>query len=81
VVVGGVTAENFDHIRNRFYDIVLRADVGRIDVTWAEREEHRTRVDSLTRDRSREIQSLDDEFRDIMDEGSDTNGDSSGGQP
>ncbi len=67
-VVGGVTAANFGSIRDRFYDLVLRADVGRIDVSWARREEHRMRVDMLTRDRSRELQALDDEFRDIMDE-------------
>ena len=67
-VVGAVTASSFQEVRDRFYDLVLRADVGRIDVAWARREEHRMRVDMLTRDRSRELQSLDDEFRDIMDE-------------
>lgn len=69
-VVGTVTYLNFDGVRQRFYDLVLRADVGRIDVSWAEREEHRMRVDMLTRARSREIQTLDDEFREIMDLGS-----------
>ena len=67
-VVGAVTHAEFNEVRDRFYDLVLRADVGRIDVAWARREEHRMRVDMLTRDRSRELQSLDDEFRDIMDE-------------
>ncbi len=67
-VVGAVAYASFGEIRDRFYSLVLRADVGRIDVTWARREEHRTRVDMLTRERSRELQALDDEFRDIMDE-------------
>lgn len=67
-VVGAVTLENFNSVRERFYDLVLRSDVGRIDVAWARREEHRMRVDLLTRERSREIQALDDEFREIMDE-------------
>jgi hypothetical protein len=67
-VVAGVTYANFDDVRGRFYDLVLRADVGRIDVTWARREEHRMRVDMLTRERSRELQALDDEFREIRDE-------------
>ena len=66
-VVGAVTYANFQDVRQRFYDLVLRADVGRIDVAWARREEHRMRVDMLTRERSREIQALDDEFREIMD--------------
>lgn len=68
-VIGAVTASTFADVRGRFYDLVLRADVGRIDVSWARREEHRMRVDMLTRERSRELQALDDEFRDIMDDG------------
>lgn len=52
----------------RFYDLVLRADVGNIDVAWAEREEHRMRVELLTRERAREIKALDDEFNEIMDQ-------------
>ncbi len=67
-VVGGVTHANFALVRNRFYDLVLRADVGTVDVSWAEREEHRTRVEMLTRSRASEIRALDDEFQEIMDE-------------
>jgi TolA-binding protein len=67
-VVGAVTYANFRQVQQRFYDLVLRADVGRIDVAWARREEHRMRIELLTRDRAREMQSLDDQFREIMDE-------------
>jgi TolA-binding protein len=67
-VVGGVTFANFSAVRQRFYDLVLRSDVGTIDVSWADREEHRQRVELLTRERAREIQALDDEFKEIMDE-------------
>ena len=66
-VVGAITYAGFMNVRSRFYDLVLRADVGRIDVAWQRREEHRSRVDMLTRERNREIQVLDDEFQDIMD--------------
>ena len=68
-VVGEVTLANFSQVRQRFYDLVLRADVGRVDIAWAQREEHRARVEMLTRERTRDIQALDDEFREIMDEG------------
>ena len=67
-VVGGVTSANFGAVRNRFYDLVLRADVGNIDVSWADREEHRQRVELMTRQRATEIKALDDEFQEIMDE-------------
>jgi hypothetical protein len=66
-VIGAIAHQNFMDVRDRFYDMVLRADVGRVDVAWAEREEHRLRVDMLTRERQREMQVLDDEFSDIMD--------------
>ncbi len=67
-VVGAVTYLNFNRVYDRFYDLVLRADVGKIDVSWARREDHRLRIDALTRERARELQALDDEFRDVMDE-------------
>lgn len=67
-VVGAITYLNFNRIHGRFYELVLRADVGKIDVAWARREDHRVRIDTLTRERARELQALDDEFRDVMDE-------------
>ncbi|HKU38262.1 MAG TPA: tetratricopeptide repeat protein [Polyangiales bacterium] len=67
-VVGGITYANFRKVQERFYDLVLKADVGIVDVGWAEREEHRTRIDMLTRERNRALQALDDEFNEITDE-------------
>ena len=67
-VVGAITYLNFNRIHGRFFELVLRADVGKIDVAWARREDHRLRIDTLTRERARELQALDDEFRDVMDE-------------
>ncbi len=67
-VVGAITYLNFNRVHDRFYDLVLRADVGKIDVSWARREDHRVRIDTLTRKRARELQALDDEFRDVMDQ-------------
>ncbi|HET8937356.1 MAG TPA: tetratricopeptide repeat protein [Polyangiales bacterium] len=67
-VVGGLALSNYRQVQKRFYDLVLKADVGVVDVGWAEREEHRTRIELLTRERARSMQSLDDEFREIMDD-------------
>jgi len=66
-VIGGIAYANFKHVHDRFYNLVMRADVGSIDVTWAQREEHRRRVEMLTRDRTRAIKALDAEFAEIMD--------------
>jgi len=67
-VVGGIALDNFRKVRQRFYDLVLRADVGIIDVSWAVREEHRMRAEVLTRERARSLKALEDEYRDIMDQ-------------
>jgi tetratricopeptide (TPR) repeat protein len=68
IVVGWVTWQNFGRVQKRFYDLVLKADVGRMDVSWAEREEHRMRVEILTRERTRQIEALDQEFKEIVDQ-------------
>lgn len=78
-VVGEITYVNFSQVRQRFYDLVLRADVGRIDIAWAQREEHRMRVEMLTRERTRDMQALDDEFREIMDDAANSEEDEEAG--
>ncbi|MGF1467785.1 MAG: tetratricopeptide repeat protein [Sandaracinaceae bacterium] len=65
-VVGGVTYENFRQVQDRFYQLVLEADVGRVDVAWAEREEHRMRIEMLSEDRARELDALNDEFQEVV---------------
>jgi TolA-binding protein len=67
-VVGGIALDNHRKVRQRFYDLVLRADVGVVDVSWAVREEHRIRAEALSRERARALKSLEDEYRDIMDQ-------------
>lgn len=64
-VVGGVTAKNFSNVRKRFQDLILKADVGIIDVAWMRKEEHKNRGTALTKDRLAEMQNLDAEFREV----------------
>lgn len=67
-VIGHAAYQNFQRVRDRFYDLVRQADVGIIDVAWAEREEHRHRIDMLSEESRAQLQMLDDEFRDVMEE-------------
>jgi tetratricopeptide (TPR) repeat protein len=68
-VVGTVAHQTFLAVRARFKDLVVRTDVGRIDIAWAMREERRMRVENLTRSRAREMQAMDAEFREVMSDG------------
>jgi TolA-binding protein len=65
-VIGGVTFENFTNVRKRFHELILKADVGIIDVAWMRKEEHGTRRNELTKDRLNEIKALDDEFQEVI---------------
>lgn len=67
VVVGGVSAETFRRVRGRFYDILLRSEVGHVDVAWVEREQPRQALEELTQTRAAELEEIDSEFNDIMD--------------
>jgi len=64
-VVGGVTYENFTGVRKRFRDLVIKADVGILDVSWLRKEEHTSRGTDLSRARAKELRQLDEEFREV----------------
>jgi tetratricopeptide (TPR) repeat protein len=68
LVVGQAAMANFVEVRDRLKSIVLRADVGIVQQAWEVREEQRTRVLNLQRERAREEQSLNDELREVLDD-------------
>ncbi len=67
-VIGHEAYRNFRSVRDRFHDLVRQADVGTVDVAWAEREEHRHRIDRLSEERRVQLQTLADEFREVTEE-------------
>lgn len=68
-VIGAIAFASYQQVQKRFYSLVLRSDVGTVDVSWARREEHRMRVENLTKGRNKSLRALDDEFAEVMDEG------------
>jgi TolA-binding protein len=67
-VGGSVVAENFKAVASRFYNIVVRADVGIIDVAWALKDQSTKEENRLVAERKRELKLLDDEFADVLKE-------------
>jgi tetratricopeptide (TPR) repeat protein len=64
-VGGGVVAENFKKVTKRFYDVVVRSDVGIIDVAWALKDSATRETSRLVAERKRELKLLDDEFKQV----------------
>lgn len=67
-VVGFLTLSEFTKVKKSFDDLILKADVGVIDVAWARKEEHKNRVQYLTTERLEQLQFLEDEFSEILQE-------------
>ena len=68
LLVGEVAMRNFAQVHTRLKGVVLRADVGIVQQAWEVREEQRTRVVNLQRERAREEQNLNDELREVLDD-------------
>jgi lipopolysaccharide biosynthesis regulator YciM len=66
---GGVLAASLQAVKARFYDIVIRTDVGNVDVAWSQREDVDDDLKRLNLSRQRELKQLKDEFKDILDAG------------
>lgn len=71
LLVGEVAMKNFGLVRDRLKSIILRADTGVVQHAWEVREEARSRVINLQRERSREETSLNDELREVIDDAGD----------
>jgi tetratricopeptide (TPR) repeat protein len=64
-VGGGIMAEQFKAVTTRFYNVVVRADVGIIDVAWALKDSSTRNTNRLVAERKRELKLLDDEFKSV----------------
>ncbi|MDP9035425.1 MAG: tetratricopeptide repeat protein, partial [Myxococcota bacterium] len=68
-LVGHVAERNFRLVSDRLRGVVLRADVGVTEQAWEVREEELGRVRSLQSERSRQEQLLDEELKEVRDDG------------
>jgi len=68
-LVGRVAQRNFGLVRDKLRNIVLRGDVGMTEQAWEVREEELDRVRSLQSERARQEQLLDEELKEVRDDG------------
>lgn len=63
---GTVLGNAFRDVKTKFYDVLVRTDVGTVDVGWSKKEEADDDLSRLNLDKSREIKHLKDEFADLI---------------
>jgi hypothetical protein len=67
-VVGEIAIGSLDEVQQSFRAIVLRGDVGIVDVAWALKEQQTHAISKRVNDQNRELQILDAEFQAVLEE-------------
>ncbi len=65
---GTVLGSAFRDVKTKFYDVLVRSDVGVVDVSWSQKEDADEDLRRLELDRQRELKQLRDEFQDLIEE-------------
>jgi TolA-binding protein len=65
---GGLAQAMFTKVADRFYDLVVRSDVGIIDVSWGLKDQKTSAVTKLTNLKNLELRALDEDFKKVMED-------------
>jgi hypothetical protein len=62
ILGGGLTRVMYSRIANRLYDLMVRADVGLIDVSWARKDRSTNALQTVLKKKNLEVDALQDEL-------------------
>lgn len=65
---GTILAQSFGEVKDKFYDVIVRSEIGVIDVTWSQKEAIDEASKRLEFDKNTEIRTLREDFRDLLEE-------------
>lgn len=65
-LVGRIAFDSFKRVRQSFYDLVLKADVGVVDVSFQRKQDKTSEIQKLASQKDRELKQLDDEFKEVL---------------
>lgn len=65
-LVGRIAFDSFRRVRQSFYDLVLKADVGVVDVSFQRKQDKTSNIQKLAAQKDRELKQLDDEFKEVL---------------
>lgn len=64
--VGELAFRSFRDVREQFYQLVLKADVGIVDVAWSRKRERLDKIQQLSQQKATELQQLDRDFKNLL---------------
>ncbi len=65
-LVGRIAFESFKRVHQSFYDLVLKANVGVVDVSFQRKQDKTSQIQKLAAQKDRELKQLDDEFKEVL---------------
>ncbi len=67
-LAGEIALNNFKRVDEKFNDLILKADVGIIDVAWKRKEDRSNRIKQLFDHRSNDLKTLEQNFQGVLEE-------------
>lgn len=61
-----IAQSNFRRVEEKFNDLILKADVGIIDVAWKRKEDRSVRIKALFESKGRDLKTLDGNFQGVL---------------
>jgi hypothetical protein len=65
-LVGRIAFDSFKRVRQQFYDLVLKADVGLVDVAFTRKQDKTSEIQKISAQKDRELRVLDNEFKEVL---------------
>ncbi|WP_242396288.1 tol-pal system YbgF family protein [Anaeromyxobacter oryzisoli] len=65
-LVGKIAYQSFTRVREQFYRLVLKADVGLVDVAWARKRVRLEKIQQLSQQKGEELKQLEDAYGSLL---------------
>jgi hypothetical protein len=65
-LVGQIAFDSFKRVKRQFHDLVLKADVGVVDVAFTRKQDKTSEIQKIASQKDREIKALDEEFKEVL---------------
>jgi len=65
-MVGRIAFDSFRRVRQQFYELVLKADVGIVDVAFTRKQDKTSEIQKVSAQKDRELRALDEEFKEVL---------------
>ncbi len=65
-LVGRIAFDSFKRVHRQFHELVLKADVGVVDVAFTRKQDKTGQIQKLATQKDRELKALDEEFKEVL---------------